>query len=114
VAGNSGMHTVKFVAASTGADVAGGSVQVNMTGCSGGQFVYSSLATAITLAANTNYYLVSLEVSGGDYWLDYSPGGITTTNVASVTKAIYFSGGWIAVAGPNTSYVPANFQYTTN
>ena len=51
VAGNSGTHTVKFVSASTGTDVAGGSVSVSMAGCTAGEFVYASLASAITLQA---------------------------------------------------------------
>ena len=53
VAGNSGTHTVKFVNASTGTDVAGGSVSVNLSGCTAGQFVYASLAGRDHFAGGT-------------------------------------------------------------
>jgi hypothetical protein len=80
-----------------------------MAGCTGGQFVYAVLAGGpITLQANTAYYVASQENSGGDQWYDY--GTVTTTTDASVTNSVYFfSGSWITLAGPNTSYVPPNF-----
>ena len=59
---------MKLVNASTGADVPQGSVSVSMSGCTAGQFQYTSLAN-LTLQANTAYYLVSQESS--DQWYDY-------------------------------------------
>jgi alpha-tubulin suppressor-like RCC1 family protein len=110
-AGNSATHTVKMVLASTGVDVPGGTASVNMAGCTAGQFVYSAPAGGpTTVQANTAYYVVSQETSGGDMWYDH--GTLTTTSDAAVTNSVYFSGTWIAVDGPNTSYVPPNFQYS--
>jgi Divergent InlB B-repeat domain/NHL repeat len=111
VAGNSGTHTVEFVNASTGTVVPGGSAVVNLSGCSPGQFVYSALASSITLQANTPYYLVSQEVNGGDQWYDH--GGISSTSDATVNNSIYSYDGvnWIGVDTTNTSYVPPNFLY---
>ena len=113
LAGNSGTHTVKFVNASTGMDVPGGSVPVNMSGCVPGQFVYSALISPITLQANTAYYLATQELIGGDQWYDYS--GILTANDAAVSSSIYSVDGsnWIPASVANTSYVPPNFQYST-
>jgi hypothetical protein len=113
VAGNSGMHTVKFVNISDGGtDVPGGSAVVNMAGCTAGQFVYAALSTPITLPAGNNYYLVSQEQNGGDQF--YDQGGISATTDAAVTHAVYFSGSsWITPGGANTSYVPPTFAYTT-
>ena len=112
VAGNSQTHAVKLVLASTAVDVPGGTASVNMTGCTGGQFVYTSLASPITLPAGSSYYLASQETVGGDQWYDF--GTVSTTGDGSVTSSIYFDGAsWIPVNGPNSSYVPPNFLYTT-
>jgi hypothetical protein len=86
VTGNTGTHTVKFVTASNGTDVAGGSVSINMsTGTPSNGFKYVALAAPITLAANTAYYLVSQETSGGDQWYD-SNTVLTTTTLATVNN----------------------------
>ncbi len=110
-AGNSGTHTVKFVNASTGTDVPGGSASLNLSGCSPGQFFYGALASPITLQENTPYYLVSQEISGGDQWYDY--GTVSSTQDAAVNSSIYSSNSvnWLPVGPANSSYVPLNFQY---
>jgi Pectate lyase superfamily protein len=109
VAGNSATHTLKLVNAQTGADVPGAAVVVNMTGAPAGQFLYGSLSSAITLAANTSYYLVSQETTGGDQWFDYCPISIGTG--FSVPGSVYWTKtGYVPVPVPNTSYVPLTFQ----
>ena len=112
VAGNSQIHTVKFVGALTGLDVPGGSAQVNMAGCTEGLFVYTALAGGpLVLAANTAYYLVSLETSGLDKWYDYGT-TVQTSNVASVTAAVYSNGAsYLRSGGAGNTYGPVNFQY---
>ncbi len=112
IAGNSAIHAVELINAATGSALSGGSASVNMSGCTGGQFVYSPLAESITLQPNTAYYLASLETSGGDQWYDY--GDILSTTVAAVNNAIYSYDGatWIPLSGANTSYVPPSFQYS--
>ena len=114
ISGNSGTHVVKLVNAASGTDVGGGSATVNLAGCTPGQFVYTALAPSVSLAAGSAYYVASQESSGGDSWYDW--GGVSATNVASVSNAIYSwdSVSWLAppiVA--NTSYVPPNFTYVT-
>ena len=107
IAGNSGTHTVKLVNASTGIDVAQGSVSVSLSGCAAGQFQYVSLGN-LTLQANTAYYLVSQE--SGDQWYDY--GTVASTSDAAVNKSVYSSGAsWTTTGSANTSYVPLNFVY---
>ena len=69
VSGNSNSHTVKIVR-SDGTDLPGGSVSVATAGATNGQFKYASLSSPVQLASNTTYYVVSQEVSGGDYWYD--------------------------------------------
>jgi hypothetical protein len=109
VAGNSSVHTVKFVDAASGADVSGGSAAIDMTGCTTGQFVYTALASSISLGAGKTYYLVSQELSGGDQWYDF--GSIAARSAASVNSAVYGVGGsWYAIGSANMSYVPPNFK----
>jgi len=110
LAGNSGTHTVQVVNAGTGAVVPGAVASLNMAGCTAGQFVFTALQGPVTLLANTAYYLVSQEVSGGDQWYDY--GTVRTTTAAAVTNSVYSPDGinWASSGGANTSYVPPNFQ----
>ncbi len=110
VANNAQTHTVRFVNASDGSDVAGASAAVNMAGCTAGQFVYQAISPA-TLAAGSSYYLASQEAQGGDRW--YEQGAISTKTDAAVNGAAYFyNGAWYAGGSVNTSYVPPNFQYS--
>jgi hypothetical protein len=111
ITGNSGTHTVKLVQAD-GTDVPGGSVSVSMTGGVADQFKYVSLGSPVSLLANTAYYLVSQEASGGDQW--YDTGTVSSTNAGAVNTSIYSfnnSVNWNSYNTANTSYVPANFQY---
>jgi hypothetical protein len=110
VAGNSQSHTVKFVNAATGQDVPGGSASVSMAGCTASQFLYTTLASPLTLQANTQYYFVSQETNGGDKWYDQST--LSTKADASVLSSVYSNGGTFVLNAPNTSYVPPNFQYS--
>jgi hypothetical protein len=109
-AGNSGTHAVKIVNARNNTDLA--SVPVNMGSGSVDAvgFKYAPLASPVTLAANTSYYIVSLETSGGDSWYDLNT-TVNTTNAAVVNNAIYHSGSsWITVANANNTYGPVNFK----
>jgi hypothetical protein len=111
VAGNSQAHTVKFVNAATGSDVAGASASVNMAGCTEGQFVYQAISP-VTLSAGAAYYLVTQETQGGDRW--YDQGTVSTTTDAAVSSAIYaWNGSWYP-ASAASSYVPPNFQYSVS
>ncbi|MGZ5434985.1 MAG: CBM96 family carbohydrate-binding protein [Pyrinomonadaceae bacterium] len=113
VTGNTGTHTVKIVNAGTGADVAGASVSINMSaGTAVNGFKYGALAAPVTLSANTAYYLVSQETSGGDQWYDFNT-VLTTATVATVNNAIQRpSNSWVAAGGANNSYVPVDFRYS--
>jgi hypothetical protein len=112
LSGNLNTHAVKLVSASTGADVAGGSVSVAMSGCSAGQFVYGNLPSAVTLSKGIKYYVVSQETAGGDTWYDLT-GSITVTADAQVNGPLYsYNGAWIQNGTGKLSYVPVNFQYS--
>ncbi len=110
VAGNSAPHAMKLVQTLTGADVSGSAVTVSMTGCTPGQYVYTALPSAVTLAAGSAYLLVSLEVANGDGWYDF--GNVTSTKAGIIVGSTYSSGAnFVPVPLPNTSYGPVNFQY---
>src|ERR1019366_8223400 len=111
--GNTGPHQVKLVRVSDGGDVPNGSATVSLPGGgSPGQFVYAPLSSVVTLAANTAYYLVGQETSGGDQWDDLGP--VTAAGAVTVNSAATFLAGFgfTAVGGANNSYVPVNLLYT--
>jgi 6-phosphogluconolactonase (cycloisomerase 2 family) len=112
ITGNTGMHVVKLVRALDGVDVPGGAVTVDLSSGTAGQFTYAQLASPVTLAPNTSYYLISQETDGGDQFFDL--GSVTPTSAVAVDSGIVFSTltGYIAVGPPNDSYVPVNLLYT--
>jgi hypothetical protein len=111
VSGNSGTHIVKLVRASTQTDVPNGSVSITMSGGSAGQFKYGTLASAVTLSANTAYYLVSQETAGGDQWGNFNT-TVTTTADGTCDGAVYFGSGypWSVIGGANHTYVPVDIK----
>jgi hypothetical protein len=88
--GNNSTHSLKVVLASNGADVPGGGTSLNMSGGTAGQFKYALLSSPLTLAANTSYYVVSLETSGGDKWAT-SNTQVSPTTAATCDGAILSS-----------------------
>jgi hypothetical protein len=110
--GNSATHTVKLVVVSTGADVVGGSVSVATSGAPAGQFKYVSLAAPVTLAANTSYYLVTQETSGGDAWYDRDNTALTHTAVGTIPNPAFLNGStWSNNGLADHGFGPVNFKY---
>jgi RHS repeat-associated protein len=108
--GNSLTHTLKLVRAVDGVDVAGAQVTVNNSGVSSGHLLYGTLPSPVVLEANTTYYLVSQETSGGDLWYD---SGTTVSALTGVTVpgAILYSGSsWTTAGSANNSYGPVGFK----
>ena len=112
IAGNTGTHVVKLVNASDGTDVPGGSVAIDLASGTPGDFVYAPLASPVTLAANTSYYLISQETNGGDQFYDLS--SVLPTSAAAVNGGFVYSDltGFIGFGPANNSYVPVNLLYT--
>lgn len=113
--GNTGVHNLKLVNVSGGSDVSGGSTLVATQDGDVGEFRYGALPKAITLPANTSYYLVSQETSGEDQWHDYFDTSVNTTSVISVDGPVWNSvGTWNFILNlPNNTYVPLDLKYTT-
>jgi hypothetical protein len=113
VPGNTGTHTVKLVNASTGLDVSGGSVSVNMAAGEAGAFTYGTLNSPVTLNPNSTYYLVSQEAQTGDQWYDYNT-TVTTTNVAVESSSVWSTDGinYNLIGSANQLYIPVNLIYS--
>jgi hypothetical protein len=85
-------------------------------GVPSGQFEYVSLATAVTFAANTSYYLLSEEMAGGDQWYDFRASAVgTPTGYQSWLLAnglpMDGSGGGSAAATPAGDSLPNLIKY---
>lgn len=106
--GNSGTHLLKIVNAATGVDVTGGSATVATAGVASGTYAFSGV-NSVVLSANTSYFLLSQELSGGDTWYDLNT-FITPTGVAGVLSAVYGPGPYFPISSVG-SYGPVNFQY---
>jgi len=111
LSGNTAVHTVKLMTAA-GANVAGGAVSVATNGAPAG-FKYVSLPAPITLAANTDYYLVSNETSGGDQWYEGNTALSFDPDVATTRTAFTGNNGanWTHY-NYNCSYGPVSFTYS--
>ncbi|MEO5579891.1 MAG: hypothetical protein ABIR58_04480, partial [Gemmatimonadaceae bacterium] len=83
ITGNGQMHTVQIID-SAGIGVPGGFVTVNMAGGTAGLYQFAPLPPQIFLDANTRYFVVSQEMSGGDDFLNHTTMVDTTTD-ATVT-----------------------------
>jgi hypothetical protein len=112
--GDNQTHVVKFVYASDGTDVPGGSVSVSLSGNTVGQFAYADLSSPVVLSSGRTYYLVSQEQGGGDTFL-YSNTTITTEPDATETSAVWgdASGNWHLDGAAGQTYGPLDFKYTT-
>ena len=103
-------HTVKIVNAATGSDVSGASVSVPMSGGAPGDFVYANLSGGVALSANTSYYILTQETSGGDEWYDWNTTAQTTS--AAALAAPEYGLPYTAVGSSNGHlYGPVDFQY---
>jgi len=111
--GNVNAHTVKLVTAATGIDVPGGSASVSTAGATTGTFVYTALPSAVTLNANTTYYVLSQETSGGDQWYDYNTFAQCTPD-GVLGPAVYSIGSYYVMPrAAGYMFAPVDFKYTT-
>jgi hypothetical protein len=104
-------HVVKIVEAGPGGtEIA--SVSIQMPAGPVGTFAFATLAPPVTLQAFRQYFIVSHEQAGGDFYHDLC--NVTTTPIASITSGISrddMAPGFSPKGGLNQSYVPVNFKY---
>jgi archaellin len=109
---NTGTQTIKLVNASTGQDIAGGSVSISLTYWRAGQFKYGRLATPVLLQAGQTYYVVCNETAGGNSWYnEQTP--VTTTSAVSAIKPIWGSGpgSWNVISTLGKEFGPLDIKY---
>ena len=109
-AGNSATHLVRILRASD--DVVVASAVVATSGQTVGSISLTALGSSVQLLANTAYYLISEEASGGDTWSD-DVGSTLTVSTGTVNDSRYQAGS-TGVITPNlagVSYVPPSFIY---
>lgn len=110
--GNTQDHVVKLVRTSDGGDVPGGTVTVPTGNATGGRFQYTPLAAPLTLAAGTEYLLVTLESSGGDTWLQGDTLLMADPGATILSAAWSPLGGmWYSFGGLGQSYGPVDFKF---
>jgi hypothetical protein len=108
--GNVQNHELRLVAAANGVTVA--SAIWSPAGGIHGQIKYASLPAPVTLAANTDYYLVSQETSGGDRWGFIDGTTVQTTSAATVLSAVYANGNtWLFYGTGVLTFGPVSLQY---
>lgn len=114
VAGNSSSHVVKIVG-SNSVDIPNGSVSINMSSGTNNEYIYATLATPVTLSANTSYYIASREVSGGDQWYDTNGTVVTPSSVGTIPTSAYagVTGAYTDTGQTNRSYVPVDLCVST-
>ena len=114
VSGNSGTHTLA-VYTTAGSQIGCLSINMESGTADGLGYKYATLSSPITLTANTSYYIVSLEASGGDQWWGHTTLPLlTATAVATINKGVFYDNGvWYEATTSSTgnSYVPLNFKY---
>jgi hypothetical protein len=115
--GNTEAHQVKIVDATTGQDVAGSVVTINLAGQPPNQFVYADLqnSVAVTLLANLKYYVLSHETNGGDQFYDLDTTiDVSTDEEFTVPNAVFGDPTaspaipYTEMGGPNHCYGPVD------
>lgn len=106
-------HEVKLVqpAGTGGVDL--GTVTIPVSAATQG-FAYATLQPSVVLDANSEYYVVSHEVSGGDAFHDVLQTTVTTRNVAQVTSGVFNDDAdprFQRSGGPGSTYGPVDFTY---
>lgn len=108
ISGNNQSHTMNIYNSGC---TSIGSVSVNASGATAGQYLYGTLSSPVTLSAGATYYITSSETSGSDSFYD-SDTTITPTSAGSVPNAVFNEGaGCQPFSSANNSYGPVNFQY---
>lgn len=97
LAGNSQVHQMKIIDASTGLTVQGSQVLIDMAVGTVNTFTYVALAAPVPLAAGQPYYILSSEVIGGDFWLDGQI--VVGTAAATIGQRVYIVDEFVTMAG---------------
>jgi hypothetical protein len=111
VNGNAATHELRLVNALSKAVVA--AAVWDPAGGVHGTFRYARLGAPVVLTANTEYYLASREVSGGDRWYNATT-SVTTSSAASVPGTAYSLDGvtWTQGSVAGRAFGPVDLRYS--
>lgn len=109
LSGNTTTHYIE-IRNSAGTSIA--NATISTLGIVNAGFTYSDLATPVILSAGSTYYIMSLEVLGGDNWGEQSL-VVNTSDITTVVACFSPNSGDIPSTGDlNESFVPVNFTYS--
>ena len=112
--GNSGVHQMKVVDATTNIDIPNAATTVDLTAptAQAGKFVYGLFANPVRLDPNTEYYVVSAETLGADQFADLNTTVLTTAD-AAVLSAVFGDGlsSYTRGGGPGQTFGPVDLIY---
>jgi hypothetical protein len=108
--GHAGTHVVSIVNPVNSQSL--GSVVVDVAAGNVGEFVYSALASPVTLPAGANVFIVSQETAGVEFH-DANTTTVQTTNVARVDSGVFSDGAnpFTIVSTTGHTFGPVDFQY---
>ncbi|BBH19150.1 hypothetical protein Back11_04950 [Paenibacillus baekrokdamisoli] len=115
VTGNLNTHTVALYKDSDKSQVALCSVSTSTGTADALGYKYCKLASAVTLSANSSYFIVTAEDSSGDQW--YNDDTTISPSAGTIqTSGVYGGGNWFNSTAGNRNYGPVNLLYvpTTN
>jgi hypothetical protein len=113
LSGNTGTHIVKIADGATGVDLQGATATIDFaTGGVANEFSYGILPAPVTLAANTEFLVLSQETDGGDQFLDLDTQVVTSAE-AGVVSAVFGDGvtPFVRGGGPGRSYGPVDVLF---
>jgi hypothetical protein len=107
VSGNSSTHVVSL-RDSSGSVL--GSVTLNTSGATAGQFLYGLLSTPVVITNGLTYHLWTQETNAGDQWYDLTPVTVTA-DFNSPIASYSLTCSTPSLDQNNKSYGPVNFKY---
>lgn len=105
ISGNSQTHVIR-IRNNAGTDL--GSVTVDCSGATPGEYVYAALSPPVVLAASTQYWIYSDEGAGDQWYFGGTTASVTA--VATLTGSAYWDGANNAVTN-GENYGPVSFKY---
>ncbi len=111
VAGNTNTSTNVYIKEhSTGYIL--GTVTLNMTTGSNGDYLYGALGNTVILRSGVGYNVIATATNGGDQWYDNDTTVTKSADISSMQSAYNATpAGACNILGTNVSYGPVNFKY---
>lgn len=112
ISGNSGTHTVGIYTTSAGIGAPLGSVSINTSGATPGDYAWATLASPVTLVGGgiQYYFFFTTETFGGDQWYNDDT-TVTPLSVPTMVQSSYYNSGFNVGTVGNRAFGPTNFKF---